>query len=206
MKKILIYGDSNTWGSTEYDEHGRLGRGERWAGKLRGLLGDGFEIDEAGYPGRCAGSFEKARERDKDYDGHEHYEIFFKTATPVDLVIIALGTNDLKKKYERTVDEIVEDLVWFEGRTRYMEDYNGKMPKFLYILPPQVENQPGWFEMEEAERVKLCERLREKFEDYIDLERIALTGDGVHYSVEGHEEIAKRVAEKIRLMTEEGKL
>lgn len=206
MKHILVYGDSNVWGSTEYDEHGRLNRDERWAGRVRNLLGDDFEIIEAGYPGRCAGSFEKARERDKDYDGHEHYEIIFKSATPIDLVIIALGTNDLKKKYERSTETIVDDLLWFEGRTHYMEDYNGKLPEFLYILPPKAENQVGWFEMDEDERKKLITLMKEKVENWVDLDTVALTGDGVHFSVEGHEDIANRVVEKIRSMDGEGKL
>ena len=197
MKRLLIYGDSNVWGSTEYDEKGRLGKNERWAGRLAEQLGDEFEVIEAGYPGRCAGSFEQARERDKDYDGHEHYEVFFKSASPVDLVVIALGTNDLKEKYERTTEMIVDDLLWFEGRTQYMKEYNGGLPRFLYVLPPRAENRVGWYEMDEGERVKLCEAMKEKVEDWVDLDVVGLTGDGVHFSVEGHEDVARRVGAKI---------
>ena len=199
MKRVLVYGDSNVWGSGEYDDR-RLGLDERWAGRLAGLLGGEYEVMEAGYPGRCAGSFEQAREQDKDYDGHEHYEVIFKQASPVDLVVIALGTNDLKIKYERTVEEIVDDLLWFEGRTRYLEDYNGGLPRFLYVLPPRAENKVGWYEMDEGEREKLCAVMREKVANYVDLDVVGLTDDGVHFSVEGHADVARRVAEKITEM------
>ncbi|MCL1839918.1 GDSL-type esterase/lipase family protein [Candidatus Saccharibacteria bacterium] len=204
MIKILIYGDSNVWGSTEYDENGRLEKYERWAGRLSEILGDGFEVIEAGYPGRCAGSFEQSREQDKDYDGHEHYEIMLKQASPVDLVVIALGTNDLKIKYERPVGMIVEDLLWFEGRTQYLKEYNGGMPRFLYILPPRAVNKVGWYEMDEGERERLVGAMKERVADWVDLDTVALTDDGVHFSVEGHEDIANRVAGKIIEMFREG--
>jgi len=200
MKRILIYGDSNVWGSTEYDEHGRLETDQRWAGMLPGLLGDEYEVVAEGYPGRCAGSIQDAREQDKDYDGREHYEVIFKSATPVDLVIIALGTNDLKRGYDRTPEMIAEDLQWYEGRTRYMGDYNGKMPRFLYVLPPRVESQVGWFEMEEGARERLVALMKDKVSDWVDLDAVELTADGVHFAVAGHSDVARRVADKVREM------
>lgn len=197
MKRVLIYGDSNVWGSTEYDEHGRLGEDERWAGRIAEVLGEGYEVIENGYPGRCAGSFEQAREQDKDYDGHEHYEVIFKTASPVDLVVVALGTNDLKEKYGRSVGEICDDLLWYEGRTRYLEGYNGEMPRFLYVLPARTENQVGWYEVGEGARDELVAVMKGRVADYVDLDEVELTSDGVHYSVAGHADIAGRVAGKI---------
>jgi len=205
-RRILVYGDTNVWGGTEYDEHGRLGRNERWTGRLEGLLAGEFEVVEAGYPGRCAGSFEKAREIDSDYDGREHYEIFFKSASPIDLVVIALGTNDLRKKYERPVGAIVDDLLWFGGWTRHLEDYNGgKMPRILYVLPHKAVNQPGWYEAEEGKRGELCATLKERTTDHVDLGTVGLTGDGVNFSETGHEDVARRVAEQIKEIFKKGR-
>jgi lysophospholipase L1-like esterase len=106
----------------------------------------------------------------------------------------------LKIEYERPVVAVVADLLWFVEYTRRLEDYNEKMPRFLYVLPPRAENRAGYYEMEEEKRGELCAAMREEVSDYVDLDYVELTGDGVHFAVVGHEDVARRVAEKVREM------
>ena len=51
MKRILCFGDSNTWG---YDPatQDRFDRATRWPGVLREQLGTGYEVIEEGLNGR----------------------------------------------------------------------------------------------------------------------------------------------------------
>ena len=87
MKKVLFYGDSNTYG---YDPAGFMGgrypRQQRWTGILAERLAGEWEIAADGMPGRMipgnAYSIEIALDAVKA-DG------------PMDLFAVMLGTNDL---------------------------------------------------------------------------------------------------------------
>jgi lysophospholipase L1-like esterase len=51
MKRILCYGDSNTWGYDPVSKD-RLDRDTRWPRALRVALASGYEIIEEGLGGR----------------------------------------------------------------------------------------------------------------------------------------------------------
>jgi lysophospholipase L1-like esterase len=93
MKAILCYGDSNTWG---YDPvtKGRFPRDMRWTGVLRQSLGDDYLVIEEGLNGRTT-------VWDDPIEGYKNGAAYLvpclTTHRPLDLVIIMLGTNDLKR-------------------------------------------------------------------------------------------------------------
>ena len=91
-KRILCFGDSNTWGYTpvtgeRYDRH------TRWPGVLQDKLGDGWIVLESGLNGRTSVFTDPYYSFRSGLDaiGFELLE-----HTPLDLVILALGTNDLQ--------------------------------------------------------------------------------------------------------------
>lgn len=92
MKRILCYGDSNTWGhipgvGTRYPED------VRWTGILAQALGRGYTIIENGINGRST-CFDDPY---VDYrNGRTGLGYALCAHAPLDLVIISLGTNDLK--------------------------------------------------------------------------------------------------------------
>ena len=47
-------------------------------------------------------------------NGKDTFISTFRTASPVDIVIIALGTNDLQSIYNKTGQKIIEDLLWYK--------------------------------------------------------------------------------------------
>ena len=99
MKTILCFGDSNTWGCiplTGAHPPRRYGPAQRWPGVLHRELGDGFWIVEEGLNGRTTvwdDPLEPFR------SGKELLVPCLLTHQPIDLVIVMLGTNDLKGRF-----------------------------------------------------------------------------------------------------------
>ena len=57
MKKILIYGDSNTWGDNFFLGK-RIDDDKQWANILQKKLGSEYKVIQEGLPGRIAGNFD----------------------------------------------------------------------------------------------------------------------------------------------------
>ena len=99
MKTIVCYGDSNTFGTNpaftgEINSSFRWGKEVRWTGKLQKLLGEEYNVIEEGLGGRTTAWEDQATAGRNGLAG-----IFpvLQTHEPIDLVIIMLGTNDLKE-------------------------------------------------------------------------------------------------------------
>jgi lysophospholipase L1-like esterase len=103
-RTIVCFGDSNTHGAhPDPSVGGRHPRDVRWPGVLRAALGEGFEVIEEGLNGRCTvwdAPIEPGR------NGSDYLAPCLLSHRPVDLVIIMLGTNDLKRIYGQTASEI----------------------------------------------------------------------------------------------------
>lgn len=192
MKKILIYGDSNTWGD-DFTTGIRLEDKLQWPNLLQKKLGKNYKIIEEGLPGRLAGNEELI----KTYkNGKSTFMSIFRTCSPVDIVIIALGTNDLQVKYNKNSDDIINDLLWYKDnileqfnnindRLKY---FNNKLPRIIYVLPPKFDLKKcdGLFnEKSERERLSLS-KIKDIIDDVIVLDYLPLVNDGIHLSIEGH--------------------
>ena len=94
MVNILCFGDSNTFGTNP--SGGRWDLHERWPGVLQDELGSEYRIIEEGLGGRIT-VMEDALEGDKC--GKRHLPVLLRSHRPLDLVIIMLGTNDMKHRF-----------------------------------------------------------------------------------------------------------
>ena len=200
MKKtVLVYGDSNVWGDTP--ETVRLPDSQQWANIMQEELGrEEYKVVQEGLAGRFAGDFCYEKHPYFNYfNGQYCYEPIYRTASPVDIVVMALGTNDLNDKHNRTLDEIVNDVLWYESKTKTLVDEDEVAPIFLYILPP---NLVGRFREDETfsleKRKEVNEVLKHRIENFVEIDDIDLSADGLHFSVKGHERMARAVSEKIR--------
>jgi len=204
MKKtVLIYGDSNVWGNTP--DAKRLPDEQQWAQILATNLGENYKIVQEGLCGRYAGGFE-FRERSY-YNGHRHFEAIFRTASPVDFVIIALGTNDLNPTYGRTIKDIADDILWYGTKiAQIIAGSSGEsLPQFLFILPPNFDTDKmvAYFPkgaFDEAARLKVNKILKSHVPDYLEFNEIDLSEDGLHFSVQGHAQMAAKVFAKMKEM------
>lgn len=92
MKRILCFGDSNTWGYVPGTGE-RYPEAVRWTGVLQNALGDGYRVIEDGMNARTTVYPDPWRPWRV---GSEALPISLVAQKPLDLLIISLGTNDLK--------------------------------------------------------------------------------------------------------------
>lgn len=135
MQRILCYGDSNTWG---YDpvHHTRYPKAARWPGVLAQTLGDGYEIIEEGLGGRTT-VWDDPIEGYKN--GYTYLIPCLESHRPLDLVIILLGTNDLKTRFHVSAYDIAESagvLARVVQASRAGPD--DRPPAALLIAPPPL--------------------------------------------------------------------
>ncbi len=103
MKTIVCFGDSNTWGYMPGTDALRFAPDVRWPGVMRAALGDGFTVIESALNGRTT-VFDDPLMVDRN--GRRHLPTVLETHAPIDLLIIALGVNDLKQYFNLRADDI----------------------------------------------------------------------------------------------------
>lgn len=142
MKNILCFGDSNTFGTNP--SGGRWPRDQRWPGILQQRLGADYYVIEEGLGGRIA-SGEDFLEGDKN--GQRHLPVALRSHRPLDLVLLMLGTNDLKHRFGLLPRDIALAVTQL-GRLVETYDYGPQypVPRVLLISPillgEDVENSP----------------------------------------------------------------
>ena len=102
MKKhILCLGDSNTHGycadPNDCADHGiRFNEDERWTCRLQKALGDEYLVTEEGLSGRTTVFVDPIHE---SMDALSAIYALLKSHEVIDLLIIMLGTNDVKERF-----------------------------------------------------------------------------------------------------------
>ena len=109
MPTIVCYGDSNTWGAVPMPGRmlpERFAPQERWPGVLRETLGAGFTVIEEGLNGRTTCLDDPIEGLHKN--GLKHLPVILESHAPIDLLIVMLGTNDLKYRLSMSPDDIAD--------------------------------------------------------------------------------------------------
>lgn len=136
MKEILCFGDSNTYGVNP-ENNERFGRDERWTGILQNLLGQDFYVIEDGYRGRST-CF--ADDSDPYRSAIKVLEPVLKTHSPLDLIVIMLGTNDFKAQFNMTAK--VSGYALKRIVDKIHNYYGEECPKILLVSPIMMGE--GW--------------------------------------------------------------
>ena len=103
-KRILCFGDSNTWGYCA-DDASRFDEDVRWTGLLAKMLGDGYTVIEEGQNGRTTVWDDPVENR---LAGLTYLWPCMESHAPFDLIIIMLGTNDTKTYFSMTAQNIAD--------------------------------------------------------------------------------------------------
>lgn len=211
MKTILCYGDSNTWGA-DPATGGRYDRFTRWAGVMRSILNEGYPAGEPEYWVVEEGLNGRTTCRDDEVEGGRNglsqLLPILNSHKPLDLVIVFLGTNDLKVRFSPTAQDIAR------GAQRVVAEVqasgtgiDGKAPKTLMIAPAPVARLSYFREIfggcEEISR-RLGARYRQYASeigseflnagDYI----VSSDADGIHLDAAEHRKLGVAVAEKVK--------
>ncbi len=205
MKTVLCYGDSNTWGTDPVSKD-RLDRDERWPGVLRLELGEDYLVVEEGLGGRTTVWSDPVEGYHKN--GKDYLLPCLETHRPLDLVIIMLGTNDLKKRFSASAFDIANGAgVLVDVVYKSAAGPNGGVPKVLVLTPPPLGKLTEYAEMFEGAELKsrkLSEHYRriaqEKGCALLDTGQVIVSSDldGIHFEKGEHQKLGKAVAARVR--------
>lgn len=134
---ILCFGDSNTWGANPAG--GRWPREIRWTGRLQQMLGNGHYVIEDGLCGRTT-AFEDPFTRCRS--GLEVLPLSLEIHSPLDVVVLMLGTNDCQTPYAaspRIIARGAERLV--ETVAHFPYDIGCPVPKVLLVSPAHIGDE-----------------------------------------------------------------
>ena len=196
LKKILCFGDSNTYGYIP-NNGARYDKNTRWTGVLSLLSHGKFEIIEGGCNNRTAFA---ANPAGKIFTG---YEILPELLTDdFDAVVLAIGINDTQFLYNLSSIEIAS------GVEKLINIVKVKSPQAKIILvAPSILTEDvlnGNFaclfdrtSIEKSQQLPLLyQKIAEKQNiEFLDLNSVAKTSslDGLHYAPEQHLKIAQAI-------------
>ncbi|MDR1650899.1 MAG: SGNH/GDSL hydrolase family protein [Synergistaceae bacterium] len=141
MKKtVFVFGDSNTWGwKPENDLTKQIERfddDERWAGVMGLELGSGYRVIVNGLNGRTTVHDDPIEEF---RCGAEQIIPSMDAAAIFDLMIIFLGTNDLKVRYTVTAQDIANSAgLLVQKAAGRADDFKNRQPRVILVCPPPI--------------------------------------------------------------------
>jgi lysophospholipase L1-like esterase len=207
MKTILCYGDSNTWGYSPSTQD-RYGRDERWGGVLRNALGEGYLVIEEGLGGRTTVWDDPVEGIHKN--GRTYLLPCLESHQPIDLVVILLGTNDLKRRFGVGAFDIAQGAgVLVQIVQKSETGPNGEAPKVLLLAPPPTEKLGG---TDFVEMFKGAEEKSKNFSrefrrvagelgcEFLDAAEAIVSSklDAIHLDAEEHRKLGLAVATRVR--------
>ncbi len=150
-KTILCYGDSNTWGYNPATQ-GRYPRNERWPGVLQQELGESYLVIAEGLNGRTTVWDDPIEEY---RNGKEYLIPCLRSHMPVDLVVIMLGTNDLKARFSVPACDVAAGAgVLVDIVAKSDTGPQDGAPEVLLVAPPPFAGLGEFAEMFEGGKEK----------------------------------------------------
>jgi lysophospholipase L1-like esterase len=208
-KTVLCYGDSITWGYNPVNQD-RMTANERWSGVLGKGLGYKYKVIEEGLNGRTTVWDDPLNHGFKN--GLKYLIPCLDTHRPVDLCILLLGTNDMKKRFSLSAMEIARGIkVLIEVIKKSEAGPRGMAPKILLLAPPYISKFNGFSEeFENAYHISrnLPDLYAQIASDYgcefIDTSKIIVASelDGVHPDVNEHIKLGNVVVEVVKEIME----
>ncbi|MBV9998298.1 MAG: hydrolase [Verrucomicrobia bacterium] len=220
-RRILVFGDSNSWGWTprpDMELTTRYDAATRWPGVLSAKLGDRFEIVEEALSGRTTDLDDPDIDlpanalRGATMSGARVLPAVLASHLPLDLVIIMLGTNDLKKRFQREPSGVASALVRLAQLVKECEGGVRTVypsPQVLAIAPPPLgttfynpEEWAGAHQKSLAIGAALERAAAGTNLPVFDAGQVITTDgmDGIHLTEQAHRKLGEAVAEKVRTL------
>ena len=201
MKKIICYGDSNTFGFNAKDGS-IFDENTRWTSLLQKNLGSEYEVvnegmyDRTGFVNNPRGDL---------FSGPKHFSEMLSKTNNIDLLILAIGTNDLQSQYNISFDTI-------ENGLKNLISLAKAKVKNIIIIPPVILDErilkgafSTQFDETGVEKSKKVGQIYRKIADkngclWFDINEFTTPSDydGLHYDEKSHKLIAEKLAEFIK--------
>lgn len=208
MKRIVCFGDSNTFGYRAAD-FGRYSEEVRWPMRLQEKLGREYRIIEEGLCGRTT-CFEDPLQ--EGLSGVSYIRPCLLSHKPISLLILMLGTNDTKERFCADAACIALGLKRLVEKAMQTECWAGGKPNILIVVPKNIEKEyESCFAVHGLGRgcAEKSQGLAEEYRKiadwfgchYLDANEFVTKTDRedyVHLCAEGHFQMAEGVLEKIR--------
>lgn len=214
MRTLLCFGDSNTWG---YDPKAtatspfpvRYALDVRWTGVVARELGAGYRVIEEGQNGRTTVHEDPTASASRN--GRRVLPVLLESHKPLDLVVMMLGSNDLKTLFNAPAQDIANGASALV-KLILQSDASpaGRAPQVLLICPPAIANLDHLPEIQ-ARIVNGQQRsleLPKYYEAVAKLHGVHYLNsqehtrpslvDGVHLDTDVHLSLGKAVAAKIQ--------
>jgi len=209
MKRILCFGDSNTWGYIP-GVRKRYAPEIRWPGVAQRILGGEYLLIEEGLNGRTTVYDNPCKPWER---GIDMLPGLLVSHNPLDLVIIMLGTNDLVRTDAFGATEGMRALIertWEMHKPDRVKPYPvfADEPRILVIAPPLMH---ALLEQHDGERHRKAPEESRKFArlysqlaqelgvEFLDASIYAEPSDvdGIHMGESSHRRLGEAIAHKI---------
>ena len=137
---VLCLGDSNTHGycadpNDNADGGIRFNEDERWTCRLQAALGSDYLVTEEGLSGRTTVFVDPIHE---SMDALSVLYPILKSHECIDLLIIMLGTNDVKERFAANEYVIGAGMERLIQRAKTIDCWGTQKPNLLVVAPPRI--------------------------------------------------------------------
>ena len=203
MKTVLCYGDSNTWGfdpatRTRFPPH------VRWTGLLAERLGTGYTVIAEGLNGRTT-RWDDPIEPNRN--GLAYLRPCVESHQPLDLIVVMLGTNDLKQRFDLCASDIAQSAAGLAVMAhRFAHAPNRSHAQVLLVAPPAVTTLTGFDQMfaGAVEKSRQFSRYYRQEAEWAHLpffdagSVVPSETDGIHLDADGHRKLGEALADEVR--------
>lgn len=139
MRQLMVFGDSNTHGTAPmagFGDSARFAAADRWTTHMAAAL-SGWEVLVEGQPGRTTVHDDPIEGAHRN--GRAVLPALLESHRPLDLVVIMLGTNDLKTRFSLTATDIALGVERLAADIRESAAGPGQgAPAVMVICPPPI--------------------------------------------------------------------
>jgi len=211
---VLCYGDSNTFGASDTVASARHPYEQRWTTVLQRTLGERFVVVPEGLNARTTvidDPFEfpeYSSSGGEGLNGMRYLMPCLHSHKPVDVVVLALGCNDLKARHGLGATDIVSGISSLVSAVRRSSaGSSGQPPRVIVLSPPacrETDTAVDWgfkgCAKKSREVIAACASMctRESV-PFVDVSKLADPGmDGIHFGVRAAEPIGQKLAEEVK--------
>jgi lysophospholipase L1-like esterase len=210
-RTIVCFGDSNTYGTppmTDLEDSRRFDAAKRWPGVMGRTLGEEWRVIEEGLPGRTTVHDDPIEGAWKN--GIKILPSVIESHRPFDVLVIMLGTNDLKTRFSLPAIDIANSAGLLVEAARQIPTLKGFEPhKIVLVAPPPIVKTGPLTDMfaggyEKSARFgelygAVAKRLGVGFVDAGKVVRSSAV-EGIHWDEDQHPVFGRHRAEVVRAM------